>query len=91
MDRIVPRMAYIAQEVTRIPSQAEWNQATERLFKYFDFNTESNKGLGVVGYDRMQYFLLALLLTDMNDEDLSKMPAVIARQTRMLMDHMGGP
>lgn len=53
MDRIVPRMAYIAQEVTRIPSQAEWNQATERLFKYFDFNTESNKGLGVVSYDRM--------------------------------------
>lgn len=39
----------------------------------------------------MQYFLLALLLTDMNEEDLSKMPAVIARQTRMLMNHMGGP
>ena len=27
----------------------------------------------------------------MDEDDLSKMPAVIARQTRMLMDHMGGP
>lgn len=84
-------MAYLVQEVIKLPNESNWSVTTEKLFKMFDFNIESYKGLGTVNYDRMQYFLLAILITDMADDDLKKMPAVIARQTRMLMDHMGGP
>jgi hypothetical protein len=48
------------------------------------------KGLGVVSYDRMQYFLLGLLLKEVGQDVLS-MPEVISKQTKMLMDHLGGP
>ena len=48
------------------------------------------KGLGVVSYDRMQYFLLALLLKEVG-QDMISMPEVITKQTKMLMDHLGGP
>ena len=36
------------------------------------------KGLGVVSYDRMQYFLLALLLKEVGQDVLS-MPEVITK------------
>lgn len=38
------------------------------------------KGLGVVSYDRMQYFLLALLLKEIGP-DTQDMPEVIAKKT----------
>lgn len=47
------------------------------------------KGLGVVSYDRMQYFLLALLLKEIKPDSLN-MPEIISKQTKVLMQHMGG-
>lgn len=38
----------------------------------------------------MQYFLLALLLKEITSET-NNMAEVIARQTKMLMQHLGGP
>lgn len=39
---------------------------------------EQYKGLGVISYDRMQYFLLALLSKEVGQEVLS-VPEVIAK------------
>ena len=47
------------------------------------------KGLGVISYDRMQFFLLALLLKEIKP-DAQKMPEIISKQTKVLMEHMGG-
>lgn len=54
-----------------------------------DFEMDSFKGMGVLSYDRMQFFLLALLLKEVGQDALG-MPEVISKQTKMLMDHLGG-
>jgi len=50
---------------------------------------DSFKGMGVLSYDRMQFFLLALILKEVGQDALG-MPEVISKQTKMLMDHLGG-
>jgi hypothetical protein len=45
--------------------------------------------LGVVSYDRLQYFLLALLLKEIKPET-QNMPEVVSKQTRKIIEHMKG-
>jgi len=52
----------------------------------YDFLDE--EGRGCLDADRMQYFLLALLMNEIKNENLNQMPDLIRKQTKALMDHM---
>ena len=46
-----------------------WIQIVEKLYSELDFEQADYSGLGSVSQDRMQFFLFALLLNEINDEN----------------------
>ena len=43
---------------------------------------------GSLNADRVQYFLMALLLNEINDKNKKDMPQLIRKQTKTIMEHM---
>lgn len=61
-----------------------WIKEADSLFALLD---EEEKGS--IDSDRIQFFLMALLLNEINDTNKKEMPELIRKQTKAIMEHMG--
>jgi 1,4-dihydroxy-2-naphthoyl-CoA synthase len=52
-------------------------------------HSASFAGLSVISYDKMQWFLLALLWKEITPKNANEMALLVAKQTAVLMEHMG--
>ena len=69
----------------------DWLQLSVQLFQLFDCSHVQLKGLGVVGPDTLQYFLLSLLFKETQHRQPAELSEIVARQTKTLMEHFGSP
>ena len=79
MNELLVKMAWVTQQVSKPVLDPEWLHTSAKLFQLFDSNMDQQKGLGCVSYDKLQFFLLALLLKEITAQQ--NMAEVISRQT----------
>ena len=56
-----------------------WVQIVERLYAQLDFEQGHLAGCGSLSADRMQYFLLTLLLNEIKPENWSRIPEIVQK------------
>ena len=52
------------------------------------YNILDEEGKGSLDGDRIQFFLLSLILNELKEENRSEMPGLIRKQTATIMEHM---
>jgi hypothetical protein len=67
----------------------QWVLLAESLFADL-FEHEGGSAAGVLDPERLQYFLMALLLNEIRPENKAQMPLLIAKQTSVMLSHMLG-
>ena len=65
-----------------------WVQIVERLYAQLDFEQGHLAGCGSLSADRMQFFLLTLLLNEIKADNWARIPEVVQKQTWSLMTNM---
>ena len=65
-----------------------WIQIVERLYAQLDFEQGHLAGYGCLSADRMQYFLLTLLLNEIRPENWQRIPEIVQKQTASLLQNM---
>ena len=65
------------------PVSLEWVSEVERLYEAID-----EEKRGAIEGDRVQFFLMALLLTEIKDHNKQDMILLVQKQTASIMDHM---
>ena len=56
-----------------------WVQIVEKMYAELDFEQASYSGHGCLGQDRLQFFLFALLLNEINEENWQKIPDIVMK------------
>lgn len=67
------------------PVTLDWVQEAEGLFASLQ---ESGNTYGVIQAESLQYFLLSLLLNEINFNNKDTMPLLISKQTQTMLFHM---
>jgi len=65
-----------------------WLQIVERLFAQLDFEQSTLAGCGTLSADRMQFFMLTLLLNEIKPDNWTRIPEIVSKQTWSLMTNM---
>lgn len=60
-------MTYLIHEVQSVTGSF-WHKTVDTIFSLLDESADAFRGLGVISYVRLQYFLLALLLPQTSAE-----------------------
>ena len=58
-----------------------WIQIVEKLYSQLDFEQLELSGFGCLSQDRLQFFLFALLINEITDENRDKIPEIVMKQT----------
>ena len=65
-----------------------WIQIVERLYAQLDFEQGHLAGYGSLTADRMQLFLLTLLLNEIKVDNWQRIPEIVQKQTGSLLNNM---